>query len=49
MIAIETALSGKVLHDCEEPLSEHRGHGSAKNTKSDYEVGRFILRRRYGL
>jgi hypothetical protein len=27
--------SGKVLHECDEPLSEHRGHGSAKKTKSD--------------
>jgi len=25
--------SGKVLHECDEPLSEHRGHGSAKNPK----------------
>ncbi len=22
--------TGEVLHECEEPLSEHRGHGSAK-------------------
>ncbi len=22
--------TGKVLHHCEEPLSKHRGHGSAK-------------------
>lgn len=30
--------TGEVLHHCEEPLSEHRGHGSAKDNtrgKSD--------------
>lgn len=25
--------TGKVFHECEEPLSEHKGHGSAKNRK----------------
>jgi len=25
--------SGEVIHHCEEPLSEHRGHGSAKAKK----------------
>jgi hypothetical protein len=24
--------TGKVVHRCEEPLSDHRGHGSAKHT-----------------
>jgi DNA-directed RNA polymerase subunit RPC12/RpoP len=23
--------TGEIIHECEEPLSEHRGHGSAKN------------------
>lgn len=26
--------TGKVIHYCEEPLSEHRGHGSAKKDKN---------------
>ena len=25
--------SGKVIHYCEEPLSQHQGHGNAKNSK----------------
>lgn len=25
--------TGKFIHRCEEPLSEHRGHGSAKQRK----------------
>jgi hypothetical protein len=25
--------TGEVLHHCDEPLSEHRGHGSAKSKK----------------
>ena len=25
--------TGKVIHHCDEPLSEHQGHGSAKNKK----------------
>lgn len=24
---------GKIVHECEEPLSEHSGHGAAKNKK----------------
>ena len=27
---ITAAETGKVLHECHEPLSEHRGHGSAR-------------------
>ena len=27
--------NGTVLHHCEEPLSEHYGHGSAKNTSDN--------------
>ena len=23
--------TGKIIHECQEPLSEHRNHGSAKN------------------
>jgi hypothetical protein len=26
--------SGEIIHHCEEPLSEHQGHGSAKPKKS---------------
>jgi hypothetical protein len=26
--------TGEVIHECEEPLSEHRGHGSAKPKRS---------------
>jgi hypothetical protein len=25
--------NGEVIHECKEPLSEHKGHGSAKNKK----------------
>jgi hypothetical protein len=25
--------SGRIIHQCEEPLSEHKGHGSAKKGK----------------
>ena len=25
--------SGQIVHECEEPLSQHRGHGSAKQGK----------------
>lgn len=25
--------TGEIVHECEEPLSEHRGHGAAKNKK----------------
>lgn len=25
--------TGIIVHHCEEPLSKHRGHGSAKKTK----------------
>ena len=24
--------SGEIVHECHEPLSEHRGHGSAKRS-----------------
>lgn len=24
--------TGEIIHECEEPLSEHRGHGAAKKT-----------------
>ena len=27
--------TGKVIHVCEEPLSEHQGHGTAKKKSSD--------------
>ena len=27
--------TGEVVHSCEEPLSKHQGHGSAKNGKQD--------------
>lgn len=29
--------TGTVIHQCEEPLSEHRGHGSAKRSPSSEE------------
>jgi len=30
---IKDKTTGEIIHECKEPLSEHRGHGSAKNTK----------------
>jgi len=30
--------TGEVVHECDEPLTEHRGHGSAK-PKPDPETG----------
>lgn len=27
--------TGRVIHHCEEPLSKHRGHGSAKGNTND--------------
>jgi hypothetical protein len=27
-------ISGKVVHECKEPLSQHRGHGSAKRKRT---------------
>ncbi len=27
--------SGEVIHQCEEPLSQHQGHGSAKGSEPD--------------
>ncbi len=27
--------TGEVVHECKEPLSEHRGHGAAKKKNSD--------------
>lgn len=27
--------TGKIEHECREPLSEHRGHGAAKKKKTD--------------
>lgn len=30
-------LNGNIIHKCEEKLSEHKGHGSAKKKKNDVE------------
>lgn len=36
---IVTDLStGEIIHECNEPLSEHQGHGSAKNKSKDKEA-----------
>lgn len=32
---IKHKITGEIIHKCEEPLSEHRGHGSAKYKKSN--------------
>ena len=34
---ITDPLTGEVIKECKEPLSEHKGHGSAKYKKSDKE------------
>lgn len=31
--------TGEVLHECREPLSEHRGHGAAKRRRTEPEDG----------
>jgi DNA-directed RNA polymerase subunit RPC12/RpoP len=31
--------TGDVVHHCEEPLSQHQGHGSARKKKDDVESG----------
>ena len=31
--AVSDPKTGEVVHECDEPLSEHRGHGSAKETR----------------
>lgn len=30
---VKDKTTGKIIHKCEEPLSEHKGHGSAKHKK----------------
>ena len=30
--------TGEVIHHCSEPLSEHKGHGSARTTKNETDV-----------
>ena len=30
---VKDKTTGKIIHKCEEPLSEHRGHGSAKHKR----------------
>lgn len=30
---IKNNQTGEIIHECKEPLSEHCGHGSDKNTK----------------
>lgn len=30
---VKDPCTGEVIHHCEEPLSDHKGHGSAKNPK----------------
>ena len=32
---VTDAETGEVIHECEEPLSQHRAHGSAKKTNED--------------
>jgi hypothetical protein len=36
---IKDPATGEVLHECKEPLSEHRGHGAAKRNVDESEDG----------
>ncbi len=35
---VKDKTTGEIIHKCEEPLSKHRGHGSAKNKRLDKEI-----------
>lgn len=35
---VKDKTTGEIIRKCEEPLSKHRGHGSAKNKRLDKEI-----------